>query len=170
MQELFRKLFFSKSFRPEFYWKIIKVSTRNWMQPLFRFPSSGWQWDAIQRILAQERDKATPALWKNWFSITFAKNSLPKISAPHKYRITSAIKENANRYCSYFIAKWASKLRNAEGKGECQIWFKKLKNFSIFPTITGQEKLFWQKLVQHAAQPKFVHFISAKSSAIRSLL
>ena len=83
-------------------------------------------------ITPEARQSNTRPLKKFGISITFAKNSPVKVSARNSYGFTSAIEKKANTYCSYVIAKWASKLRNAVGKRESQPWFKKLKNFTTF--------------------------------------
>ena len=83
-------------------------------------------------IRPKVRQSNTRPLKKFAISITFAKNSPPKVSATNNYGFTSAIEKKANTYCSYVIAKWESKLRNAVGKGESQPRFKKLKKFTSF--------------------------------------
>ena len=62
-----------------------------------------------------------------------------------------------------FAQKRASKLRNEQGNGECRIGF-------FFFDENWAEKIFWQKLSQHAAQMNGVPSINTKILAFRILL
>ena len=150
MQKIHLKFHFSQQkVSGKLVWKIRKLSTKDWMQltllslclTIIGMPYMGF-W------ATKVRQNNSCPLKKPGFSYVFAKNSLakrfckPNFSAPVNYDLVNTARHKANGFNKCVSRKWASKLRNAVGNGDCRICFKNTQKFQLFLAKTDRQYLW----------------------------